>query len=157
MKKLLVVGVILLFLGSSIPAIATSNYSSFSIVPQTNTNSITTNQTLSIVFPTNGIYWNNRKLAPYDEILFLYHRYKTRVTARLDYNSCACLEIFLDGVLQANLSGADLAFYHGNVTWSAYWVSDPVYLSFVAYWMDGTNSTCGVTLYSFHLFKKKMT
>jgi hypothetical protein len=107
--KWLAVGIILLFIGASVPIVGTS--------VEKNISSLVDQPTIDIT-PHDGLYWNDRRIAEYPVPLFLHYYFKIKasipvvvtIEASADLDK---IEIYINDVLQETIVDPGLTY-----TWS---------------------------------------
>lgn len=105
-----------------------------------------TSHTISIVFPTNGVYWNDKKIASYKLALFLHYTNEMLFSAKVDSTQgLDSVDVVMNGYVQYSVTPP---FFQDTITWTLpIGVFTYRTVGFIAHWHDGSNSSCEADIY----------
>jgi hypothetical protein len=142
-RKWLAIGIMLLFVGASVPVAGNFIHKKTVFTADTPTIERT---------PSNGLYWNDRKIAEYPVLLFLHYYFKIRatfsITITIDTGDSGfnTIEFYLNGLLQTTIVGPGPTYaWVYNVTVTPFHHS--LTLGIKAYIFDGEIFSDNVTIY----------
>jgi hypothetical protein len=148
MKKILAIGIVFLFIGSGIPALAQSTPKS------SERNQHTYGQVIFTIFPENGKYWNDRKIADYTVPLFIHYHFKLIMSGKMGIKvftndtNVDRVEYWIGPYLQfiqVVIPGPVSAYW--GLTYGLFPHSQSLSLTAKIFWLDGHNESASISVF----------